>query len=137
MQETSNGRDDELVALCAADEVRPGIPYRANVEEIAYVVFNLHDRFYVTQNRCTHGPGMLSRGSVIGDEIECPFHRGRFHIPSGRATMAPCTEALKTWTAHVIDGTVFIDPMRSHQEPPAQADHPAAYNDADRRRGEL
>ena len=49
----------------------------------------------MTQDECTHGPGYLSEGYIIDDEIECPFHQGRFHIPSGRATCAPATEPLK------------------------------------------
>ena len=46
----------------------------------------------------------------MGTEIECPFHQGRFDIRTGCATAAPCTQALRTWTVHTIDGQLCIDP---------------------------
>jgi nitrite reductase/ring-hydroxylating ferredoxin subunit len=52
-------------------------------------------------------------------EIECPFHQGRFDIRTGQPTGAPCTEALRVWTVHVIDGRICIDP----------AEHRGAGND--------
>jgi nitrite reductase/ring-hydroxylating ferredoxin subunit len=105
-----NMKDKKLVALCDASEIAPGCALHAQTGDCAYAVFNVEGAFYVTQDECTHGPGLLSEGYVLDDEIECPFHQGRFHIPSGRATCAPATEALKTWKAQVIDGKVCIDP---------------------------
>jgi nitrite reductase/ring-hydroxylating ferredoxin subunit len=99
-----------LVALCAAADVEPDTPVRVLLDNVAYAVFNLNGRFYVTQDQCTHGPGSLADGFVMGAEIECPFHQGRFDICTGRATAAPCTEALRTWTVHALDGQIFIDP---------------------------
>ena len=45
-------------------------------------VFNVDGQFFVTQNACTHGPGSLSDGFVEGDQVECDFHGGKFHIPT-------------------------------------------------------
>jgi len=100
----------KLVSLCAAADVKPDQPARAEIEGESYAVFLLEDRYYVTQDLCTHGPGSMSEGFVDGCEIECPFHQGKFDIRSGAPTAPPCTEALRTWTAHVVDGQVCIDP---------------------------
>jgi len=98
-----------LVALCAAGDVEPDAPVRVALDNLVYAVFNLEGRFYATQDHCTHGPGSLSEGFVMGTEIECPFHQGRFDIRTGQPTAAPCTQALRIWTVHVIDGLVCID----------------------------
>jgi nitrite reductase/ring-hydroxylating ferredoxin subunit len=100
-----------LVALCPASDVEPDAPVRALLDDVAFAVFSLNGRFYVTQDHCTHGPGSLSEGFVMDTEIECPFHQGRFDIRTGQPTAAPCTEALRTWTVHVIDGQICIDPL--------------------------
>jgi nitrite reductase/ring-hydroxylating ferredoxin subunit len=110
MPDETKPNESKLVALCAAAEVAPDAPIQVVVRGMTYAVFNLDGRFYVTQDACTHGPGSLAEGFVIGDEIECPFHQGRFHIPSGCATQAPCTEDLRVWTVHVANATLFIDP---------------------------
>ena len=105
-----------LVPLCSAAEVKPDLPVQAVVNGVAYAVFNLDGDLYVTQDLCTHGPGSLAEGFVMDGEIECPFHQGRFDIRSGRATAAPCTEALEIWTPHVVDGTIYIDPQEHRRQ---------------------
>ena len=107
--------NEKLVALCAASDVAPGYAIRAEARGCSYAVYNVDGNFYVSQDECTHGPGYLSEGYIIDDEIECPFHQGRFHIPSGRATCAPATEPIKCWSVKVVDGKVCIDPSE-HEE---------------------
>jgi nitrite reductase/ring-hydroxylating ferredoxin subunit len=105
-----------LVALCDAADVTPDMSLRVEVADSAYAVFNLDGHFFATQDQCTHGPGSLAEGFVIGAEIECPFHQGRFDIRTGRATAAPCTQALRIWTVHIIDGRLCIDPAEYRAE---------------------
>ena len=61
------------------------------------------------------GPGALSEGYVLDDEVECPFHQGRFHIPTGHATCAPATDPLKTWKVEVVDDRICINPDEPEQ----------------------
>jgi nitrite reductase/ring-hydroxylating ferredoxin subunit len=103
--------------LCAIDAVDPDTPARAVVDGADYAVFMVDGHYYVTQDLCTHGPGSLAEGFVVDGEIECPFHQGRFDIASGRPTAPPCTEALRTWTAHVVEGMVCIDPAEPRRAP--------------------
>ena len=100
----------QLVPLCNAGEIAPGGATRAEAGGRSYAVYNVGGIIYVSQDECTHGPGCLSEGLVLDDEIECPFHQGRFHIPSGRATCAPAMEPLKVWQARLVGGKVCIDP---------------------------
>lgn len=99
-----------MLTLCDVRDVAPGTAVRAEAGGRTFAVFNVDGKLYVTQDECTHGPGLLSEGFVLDDEVECPFHQGRFHIPSGKPTFAPCTERLRVWAAHVVDGRVCIEP---------------------------
>lgn len=99
-----------LRRLCSRADVPDGGGVRVDLDGASYAVFNLEGRCFVTANLCTHGPGELAEGFVIGEEIECPFHQGRFHIPTGRPIEPPCTVPIRVWTAHVRDDTVYIDP---------------------------
>ena len=103
-------KEQKLIPLCAAADVAPGCARRAEAGGCSYAVFNVDGTLYVTQDECTHGPGSLSEGYILDDEVECPFHQGRFHIASGRPTFAPATEPLKVWKPSIIDGKVCIDP---------------------------
>jgi ethylbenzene dioxygenase ferredoxin subunit len=95
--------------LCNAVAVTAETPVHVEHDGTAYAVFLIGNRPYVAQDACTHGPGSLSEGYVDGDEVECPFHQGRFHIPTGRPTAPPCTIALRVWPARVLDGRICID----------------------------
>lgn len=88
--------DDALVRVEAAGTV--------------YAVAKSGGDIFVLADQCTHGPGKLSEGTVLGSELECPFHQGRFDLRRGRPTYPPCTEAVRTWTATVKAGEIFIDP---------------------------
>jgi nitrite reductase/ring-hydroxylating ferredoxin subunit len=52
---------------------------------------------------------LLAERFVDGEEIEWPFHQGRFHIPTVRPSSPPCTVPMRVWEAHVFGGNVCID----------------------------
>ncbi len=60
-------------------------------------------------NICSHEYACLSDGLIEDDEIECPLHQARFHIPTGKALSEPATVALDVVTlpvqAVVVGGT--------------------------------
>ena len=97
---------DTLIDLCAVTEVNPDMPFKATINGEDVAVFQVGEAYYVTQDLCTHGPGSLSEGFVAGEEVECPFHQGRFNIVTGEAIAAPCTIALKTWKACAKGGRI-------------------------------
>ena len=96
--------------LCAAADVPEGGVIKVETETLTLAVFNLGGRFYVTDDHCTHGPGSLSEGFVEDEEVECSFHGGRFHIPTGAVTGPPCMIPIDTYATEVVDGQVMIDP---------------------------
>ncbi len=101
---------DDLIALCDLDDVSPGAALRVDRPERMYAVFNVDGTFYVTDDTCSHGPGSLSAGYIDGDVVECDFHGGCFHIPSGKAVKAPCTDPVRTFDVTLRDGKVWIAP---------------------------
>jgi biphenyl 2,3-dioxygenase ferredoxin component len=96
--------------LCPAADIPEGSVIKVETETLVLAVYNLGGVIHVTDDQCTHGPGSLSEGWIEGDEIECDFHNGRFHIPSGAVTAPPCMLPLNTYAAEVVDGLVMIDP---------------------------
>jgi len=94
--------------VCGVDDVSPDTPFKARIDDEDVAVFQMGDAFYVTQDLCTHGPGSLAEGYVEGDEVECPFHQGKFNFVTGQPTAAPCSIALKTWQAIVRGERVCV-----------------------------
>src|SRR4051794_30659018 len=73
------------IDLCSTGEVAPGTPLRVEAEGLALAVFNLDGEFFVTDDQCTHGPGLLSEGFVEGDVV------------SATSTTASSTSRLARW----------------------------------------
>ena len=95
--------------VCAtADVPENGVISREVGDELV-AIYNIGGVFYATEARCTHGLADLADGMLEGDVIECSFHFGAFHVPSGKAVQAPCFVDLKTFRTEVKDGQVFVD----------------------------
>lgn len=96
-------------ALFEADFIEAGTPQRVLVDGLPpLAIFRLPDGCFVTDDTCTHGEAQLSDGFIEGDQIECPFHAGRFCIKTGEAKAMPASEPIKAYPTRVIDGQVCI-----------------------------
>jgi biphenyl 2,3-dioxygenase ferredoxin subunit len=100
---------DSLIELCATADVPDGGALKVEACGLTLAVFNVGGDFFVLDDACTHGPGSLSEGWVEGDEIECDFHGGRFHIPTGAVRAPPCMIPVRSYPVHVADGSVWIE----------------------------
>ena len=99
---------ETLLALCPTSEIPEGGALKVERDGLILAVFHLGNRYYVTDDTCTHGPGSLSEGEIDGEIVECNFHGGCFHIPTGRVEAPPCMVALRTYPVSVVDGKVCI-----------------------------
>lgn len=97
-----------LLDLCAMDEVNTGQALKIESTGLTLAVFNLEGDFFVTDDLCTHGPGSLSEGYIIGDAVECNFHNGVFDIRTGAVLAPPCMTPIKTYPVCIEGGRVFI-----------------------------
>ena len=83
----------------AADELTEDMPLSATVQGKSVGVYLLGGRYYALEDVCPHADALLSQGFVEGEEIECPLHGARFHIPSGKCTKEPGERDLACYEA--------------------------------------
>jgi nitrite reductase/ring-hydroxylating ferredoxin subunit len=94
--------------IARTDEVEAGCALQVNLDDRApLAVVRLDDDFYVMDDTCTHGAASMSEGEIIGCEIECPFHSGRFDVRTGAVTAFPCTKALTVYPVKVEGDHVY------------------------------
>ncbi len=98
----------QKIELCKTSEVDEGAAIKVEINDLILAVFNLNGAFYVTDDTCTHGPGSLSEGPIVGDTVECDFHNGSFNIMTGAVVEPPCLVPLKTYQVSVESDSVFI-----------------------------
>jgi len=96
------------IEIADVAEVPEDGAFRAYHEGEPVCLYNVAGVIYATHDVCTHGQASLADGVVEGEDIECPLHQGKFHIPTGRAVGAPCTVDVKTYPLKIEKGRVFI-----------------------------
>ena len=97
------------VPLCKTTEVDPGTVKRVDVEGFPpLAVFNLEGAFYVLDDTCSHGQASLAEGYVEGDQIECPWHSGRFCIRNGEPATFPVVVPVKSYAVTVVGDDVCV-----------------------------
>ncbi|MCQ3806018.1 MAG: non-heme iron oxygenase ferredoxin subunit [Acidimicrobiia bacterium] len=120
--------DPTGVVLCDVDDVPLGDVLGVERGGVRYAVCRTDDgAVYAVDDTCTHHSARLSEGVLVGCEIECPMHQGRFDVTSGEATRRPAREPLRTHPVEVAAGQVRL--------PPPAPDSPADAPSGGRARG--
>lgn len=94
--------------VAASDDVPPDdvIAVTAGGRDIA--LYRVDGDVFATDNTCTHGLARLCDGFLIGHEIECPMHQGRFDVRTGQPTCAPVTEPVRSYPVKIENGRVLL-----------------------------
>jgi len=87
-----------VVALAEVAE-RPVVPVHVDGHDLA--LFQVDGQWHATDNQCSHGSAWLSEGCLLGHEVECPLHQGRFDVRTGEPTEGPACEALRCYPVRV------------------------------------
>lgn len=95
MLEVSHGV--EWIAAGRYSDMAENSTRRVMLRETYVCLYRVDGVIHASADRCTHGDASLSEGFLLGNEIECPLHQGRFDIRNGRAVGLPCKVDLKTY----------------------------------------
>ena len=99
----------DWIDVCAVDEIDEEDVMRFDHGGATFAIYRAPDgEFFATDGLCTHEKVRLCDGLVMGDQIECPKHNGRFNYKTGSAERLPCVVDLKTYPVRVVDGVVEI-----------------------------
>jgi len=95
--------------VAKTSEIEEDVPKALRIGDLFIALYKIADRYYATDDICTHEFAMLSEGYVDGDVIECPLHQARFHIPSGKVVGPPADKDLRTFAVQVVGEDVFVE----------------------------
>jgi MocE subfamily Rieske [2Fe-2S] domain protein len=98
------------VKLCPSARLVRAEVLRFDHADKTYAVYRAaDDKLYATDGICTHGNAHLADGLVLGTQIECPKHNGRFDFRDGAPARPPVCVALKTYDVRERDGVIELD----------------------------
>lgn len=95
--------------VAAAADVSDDTPVSVKVGEREIGIFALNGKYYAIEDVCPHAYALLSQGFVDGDEVECPLHGAKFHIPSGKCTKEPGGRDLACFAVKREGDRLFVE----------------------------
>jgi uncharacterized membrane protein/nitrite reductase/ring-hydroxylating ferredoxin subunit len=99
---------DGFVAIANETDLRDGETLRAEINGTVIAIAKLDGQLFAFQEFCTHRFGPLSEGCLRNGEVECPWHRSRFDMRTGKVTQGPAKENLKTFSTKILDGKIAV-----------------------------
>ena len=95
--------------LGPADTLPVGGLRRVDAGDATFAVARVGpSEYWAVDGFCTHGRAHLADGVLVGCEVECPRHNGRFDLRTGRATRRPATDPVAAHPVAVVDGRLRI-----------------------------
>src|SRR5207244_338225 len=80
---------DGFARIGRESELGEGETIRAEIDGVVVTLARKNGNVFAFQEFCTHRFGPLSEGCIQGGEIECPWHRSRFDLSTGKVTHGP------------------------------------------------
>jgi naphthalene 1,2-dioxygenase system ferredoxin subunit len=100
--------DSQWTDAAAVDDVPVDDVVGVMVDGRDIALYSVEGEIFATDNLCTHGRARLCDGFLLGHEIECPLHQGRFDVRDGRPTCEPVTQALRAYPVRIEGGRVLL-----------------------------
>jgi uncharacterized membrane protein/nitrite reductase/ring-hydroxylating ferredoxin subunit len=101
-------RHDGWAPVCDEDELKDGETLRVKCDGNIIAVARQGAEVYAFQEFCTHRYGPLSEGKLKDHQVICPWHRSCFDIRTGKVLEGPAKVDLKTYSAAIRGGKIFI-----------------------------
>ena len=101
-------RQDGWVAVCNDTDLNDGETLRVDWRGVIITIVKQKGKVYAFQEFCTHRYGPLSEGKLYDHQIECPWHRSCFDIRTGKVTEGPAKLDLKSYSATIRAGKIFL-----------------------------
>lgn len=86
-----------------------GETLRVDVDGTVVAIARVAGGLHAFQEFCTHRYGPMSEGRIRGCEIECPWHRSRFDVRTGKVTAGPAKLDLRTFRVEARDGKIWVE----------------------------
>jgi len=112
--------------VAAAGEIQEGEMRKFDIGELEITVANVRGNLHAFEDRCPHMNSPLHQGKLEGTEVQCPFHKARFDVTTGKKVGDPRvpipkvikmgalmsnirTHDLVLHAVKVEDGSIYID----------------------------
>lgn len=111
----------DFVPTLSEAELSEDTPTRVEHKGMPILLVKRQNRIFALAETCSHFSGPLSEGKLIGNSIQCPWHRSRFALEDGRVLDGPAVHPQPCLEARVRNGQIEIRKRPGRQAQPLGA----------------
>jgi len=100
--------DVNFVPIPEVERLQDQETLRVEVDGQVMTIAKIDNRLFAFQEFCTHRFGPLSEGCFDGFDVQCPWHKSRFDVRTGKVIQGPAKVDLKMWKIETRDGEVGV-----------------------------
>ncbi len=98
-----------MVKVAKLQDLPDGARKKIAVEGHNVLLLNHNGKIYAIDDKCAHLGCSLSKGKLVGNNIECPCHGARFNIASGKVAQGPATASIAAYQVSVENGMIALE----------------------------
>ena len=102
------GRAHGFTAVLPAADLPENTPTRAALGPVRLLLVRRGDVVHAMSERCSHVGGPLSRGTIEGDSIICPWHQSTFRLKDGTVKHGPAHARQPVYQARISGDQVEV-----------------------------
>jgi nitrite reductase/ring-hydroxylating ferredoxin subunit len=91
----------------AREDLPPGALRGIEIDRVPVLLCALDDQVFAYRNACGRGVLPLHLGTLVGDEINCPWHGCRYEARTGRM-IAGAGADLEPFAVSLREGTIYV-----------------------------
>jgi len=93
-------------------DLQPGEMVKVEVALNGVLLGNVDGKYFAVGNTCTHAelPILDDKGSLDGNEAECPYHGSVFDVTTGKPTQGPASFGLQPYSVRVEGDDILVGP---------------------------
>ncbi len=99
---------NEFVKVASTSDLSDGKMIAVEVGDARILIANVGGSYYALDEVCTHAGGPLAKGSIEGNEVECPWHGSRFDLTTGEVTSPPATKSLTRYAVRIEGRDILV-----------------------------
>jgi len=99
----------QFIKVATTDELGDQQAKLVEVEGQKIALFRVDGTFYALRDACTHRGGPLSKGTVEGAEVTCPWHEAKFDIRTGAVLDPPAQQGVRSYPVRVTGADIEIE----------------------------
>ena len=101
-------KPEEFKRVIKLDDLPENKPTRAMADGVAVLLVRRGEKIFALTDTCPHLGGPLSEGKLVGDAIQCPWHRSELALADGSIVNGPTTYPARCFDVRVRDGWIAV-----------------------------